>query len=556
MKRSSEACSSLVSKALAAALCAVLSLTFLGVNARAEEANGIAVEAAQVEQVEAPEEELLAEPEDAVDVAPQAEPATPEQEPAPETPEVPEATDQADPQQEPTFEAQATGVSIKQCDITWPEDQEYTGQPVTPPVTITYNWTTLKEGIDYTLTYEDNVEEGMATVTVVGKGSYYDSDYDFFWITKRQISDCDITWPADQEYAGKPLTPPVVVKYHGMTLEKGVDYTVTYEDNAGGGLATVTVEGIGVYGGSKDGYFYIDAISLWDCSISSIPNQYFTGKGLKPKVTVTCDGEKLRAGVDYTLAYKDNVDIGTASVTIKGKGKCYGERTVYFNIVLDQGGWKKSGGKWWYSYAHGGYAKSVFLSFNDETYYFDQNGYMVTGWRKVDGNWFFFKSNGIMVRGWQRIGGKWYYFDRATGIMAIGFRKFGADWYYFTSSGAMKTGWQQVSGKWLYFTSSGSMAKGWQKVGGSWYYFDVRTGAMQTGWKNISGKRYWFANSGAMATGWKQIGGKYYYFESNGAMAKSKWVGSYYVQSNGVMATNTWIGRYHVNANGKWDKTR
>ena len=547
MKRSSGACSPLVSKALAAALCAALSLTCLGVNARAEEANTDTVEATQAEQTDAVEEELLDElEEDAVDVAPEQEPAS----------ETPEATEQADPEQEPVLETQATSISIKECDITWPEDQEYTGQPVTPPVTIKYSWTTLREGVDYTVTYEDNVEAGLARVTVVGKGVYYGSDYDFFWINKRQISDCDITWPSEQLYAGKPLTPSVVVKYHGQTLKKGRDYTVSYSSNSYPGYASVTVEGIGIYEGSEWGHFYIRGTSIRDCDIEAIPDRYFTGNPIKPKVVVTYLGDKLREGVDYTVSYENNEDTGTATVIIKGKGEFFDEAHEYFNIVLDEGGWRKSGSKWWYSYGHGGYAKSVFLTWGDDTYYFDASGYMVTGWRKVYGNWFHFKSNGLMSLGWQRIGGKWYYFDRDNGIMATGLRKLGIDRYYFTSSGAMKTGWQQVSGKWAYFTPSGPMAKGWQKVGGSWYYFDLGTGAMQTGWKNISGKRYWFANSGAMATGWKQIGGKYYYFESNGAMAKSKWVGSYYVQSNGVMATNTWIGRYHVNANGKWDKTR
>ena len=223
MKRSSGACSPLVSKALAVALCVALSLTCLGVNARAEEANGDAVEATQAEQTDAVEEELLDElEEDAVDVAPEQEPAS----------ETPEATEQADPEQEPVLETQATSISIKECDITWPEDQEYTGQPVTPPVTIKYSWTTLREGVDYTVTYEDNVEAGLARVTVVGKGVYYGSDYDFFWINKRQISDCDITWPSEQLYAGKPLTPSVVVKYHGQTLKKGRDYTVSYSSNS------------------------------------------------------------------------------------------------------------------------------------------------------------------------------------------------------------------------------------------------------------------------------------------------------------------------------------
>ena len=547
MKRSSGACSPLVSKALAAALCAVLSLTCLGVNARAEEANGDTVEATQAEQVEAEGDELLAESEeDAVEVAPEQE----------LTNDASELTDQADPEQELVLETQATSISIKECDITWPEDQEYTGQPVTPPVTIKYSWTTLREGVDYTVTYEDNVEAGLARVTVVGKGVYYGSDYDFFWINKRQISDCDITWPSEQLYAGKPLTPSVVVKYHGQTLKKGRDYTVSYSSNSYPGYASVTVEGIGIYEGSEWEHFYIRGTSIQDCIIETIPDRYFTGNPIKPKVVVTYLGDKLREGVDYTVSYENNEDTGTATVIIKGKGEFYDEAHEYFNIVLDEGGWRKSGNKWWYSYGHGGYAKSVFLTWGDDTYYFDASGYMVTGWRKVYGNWFHFKSNGLMSLGWQKIGGKWYYFDRDTGIMAIGLRKLGIDRYYFASSGAMKTGWQKVSGKWAYFTPSGPMAKGWQKVGGSWYYFDLGTGAMQTGWKNISGKRYWFANSGAMATGWKQIGGKYYYFESNGVMAKSKWVGSYYVQSNGVMATNTWIGKYHVNANGKWDKTR
>ena len=232
MKRSSGACSPLVSKALAVALCAALSLTCLGVNAHAEEANGDAVEATQAEQVEAEGDELLAESEeDAVEVAPEQEPAN----------EVPEATEQ-----EPVLEAQATSISLNDCSFTWPDDQEYTGQPLTPPVTITYSWTTLREGVDYTITYEDNVEEGEATITVTGKGVYYGTKYDWFWIRKRQISNCDITWPADQDYTGKPLTPAVVVKYHGQTLKKGRDYTVTYEDNVEGGYADVIVEGIGL----------------------------------------------------------------------------------------------------------------------------------------------------------------------------------------------------------------------------------------------------------------------------------------------------------------------
>ena len=50
-------------------------------------------------------------------------------------------------------------------------------------------------------------------------------------------------------------------------------------------------------------------------------------------MTVKYGTAKLKAGTDYTVSYKNNKKIGTATVVIKGKGSYVGEKTASFNIV-------------------------------------------------------------------------------------------------------------------------------------------------------------------------------------------------------------------------------
>ena len=54
--------------------------------------------------------------------------------------------------------------------------------------------------------------------------------------------------------------------------------------------------------------------------ISAVPDKYYTGKNITPSVTVKNDGIKLVKDKDYTITYKNNKKIGTATVIITGKG--------------------------------------------------------------------------------------------------------------------------------------------------------------------------------------------------------------------------------------------
>ena len=55
-------------------------------------------------------------------------------------------------------------------------------------------------------------------------------------------------------------------------------------------------------------------------------------------------------------------------------------------------------GQWWYRYGDGSYPKEKFDVIGDNVYYFDKNGYMVTGWNCIDKKWYYFNDLGIMAK--------------------------------------------------------------------------------------------------------------------------------------------------------------
>ncbi len=67
--------------------------------------------------------------------------------------------------------------------------------------------------------------------------------------------------------------------------------------------------------------------------IDDVSDYTYTGEARKPSVKIYDGDYKLVKGTDYTLTYKNNKEIGTASVTIKGKGKYTGSKTIKFDIV-------------------------------------------------------------------------------------------------------------------------------------------------------------------------------------------------------------------------------
>lgn len=75
-----------------------------------------------------------------------------------------------------------------------------------------------------------------------------------------------------------------------------------------------------------------EKVKLSEVKISGLKNKTYTGKTLKQNITLTCNGKKLAEGTDYTVSYSNNKNVGTASVTIKGKGNYTGTIKKSFTI--------------------------------------------------------------------------------------------------------------------------------------------------------------------------------------------------------------------------------
>ncbi|MDR2450004.1 MAG: T9SS type A sorting domain-containing protein, partial [Prevotellaceae bacterium] len=216
----------------------------------------------------------------------------------------------------------------------------YTGVAIEPPLVVTEGANTLTPGQEYTATYAGNVDAGTAsaTVTITGAGNYSGSasTATTFLITPRDINEASVAAIPDQTYTGAAVTPaPALAITDGHTLVENTDYTVNYNDNTLIGTATVTITGINNYTATRQTSFNISRKSIADADITvaPIPDQTYTGAAIAPPVVVVYGASTLTGLTDYTTGYTNNVNVGTAKVTITGAGNYSGAIDVTFDIL-------------------------------------------------------------------------------------------------------------------------------------------------------------------------------------------------------------------------------
>lgn len=127
-------------------------------------------------------------------------------------------------------------------------------------------------------------------------------------------------------------------------LERDKDYEVIVSDYKKTGKVDVTIKGIGAFEGmtaktsvnveyhkhGEQGYRIDDLYSGYN----------WTGKEVRLDLKVYCNdcNKELKEGTDYKLEYKNNVNVGTATVKIVGMGAYEGvDRTANFEIEEDCG---------------------------------------------------------------------------------------------------------------------------------------------------------------------------------------------------------------------------
>ena len=261
--------------------------------------------------------------------------------------------------------------------------------------------------------------------------------------------------------------------------------------------------------------------------------------------------------------------------------------------LTDQGG--KTGfyydGKGMAYFDNSGFqAKNAFIKYAGNYYYFDKEGYMLTGRQDIDGKTYFFLPNGIQLRDsiYQQ-DGKYYYFGSfgeqyKDGYFVFDVPKEGtseteAKFRYFSPTGEMAIGLTYAGGGLQYFDENGFQAKGTKYVtpDGKLYFFDKNSGNAYTNrWAEIDGIWYefndqgyaqakkgefyttdgstWFYRdaTGKNVTGALSLDGHEYYFRANGAQVKGEFVTengkiSYYTVDNGYKVKDKFF-----EVNGKW----
>lgn len=137
-------------------------------------------------------------------------------------------------------------------------------------------------------------------------------------------------------YTGKARTQSTttVVTAKGKTLTRNTDYKITYKNNVNVGTATMTITGIGNYKGTLKKNFTITPASITSATIK-YASLVYTGKARTQSGTSVCmaKDKKLTRGTDYLITYKNNVNVGTATMTFKGIGNYKGTIKKTFKIT-------------------------------------------------------------------------------------------------------------------------------------------------------------------------------------------------------------------------------
>ncbi len=208
------------------------------------------------------------------------------------------------------------------------EDKVYNGSAFKPEVSIEG----LVEDNDFVVTYGENTDAGKGTITVTGIGSYTGENTWTFKILRADISvaDVELTTP-ELVYTGDEQTQDIEsVEVNNRTLVEDTDYQVVKNTGKEAADYELIITGLGNYEGAKLVAWKISTATLSQDQKNSIAlndadNIIYDGKEKKPSVTMP---EGMKQGVDYDVAYEDNIEAGTAKATITFKGNYDGNNPV------------------------------------------------------------------------------------------------------------------------------------------------------------------------------------------------------------------------------------
>ena len=262
---------------------------------------------------------------------------------------------------------------------------------------ISYTWDDITGDNDATWTdyTEDGVvfREGTLSARVgytpaAGGTTIYSDTVSVAYTYLADIATCTVTGNDNVTYNGSAYTPELTVTPAGggTALTLDTDYTVSYKKgnaavesmiDAGDYTIVITAKEGSAYGGSKEVPFTIIPKTIVADWVTLAQDTYdYTGEEVKAEVKVTDSdrGVDLTLDTDFTVAYSNNVAVGTATASVTGTGNYTGGPFVKsFNI-----GYKVSGEQ--LDEAIAGHTYGTYYNNETDTYLPDgYSAYFITG---------------------------------------------------------------------------------------------------------------------------------------------------------------------------------
>ena len=211
------------------------------------------------------------------------------------------------------------------------------------------------EGKDYQLEYSNNIEEGTATVKVVGIGDAKGTVLTYTYHIEKQHgwNGFSVTGHKDgddlgsYEWTGNEVEPELnlTCNHCGETLVANRDYELEYTgDRTEPGKVTVKVIGTRDYEGWTQSYTYTiknKTFSFEDHKDGEdLGSVEYTGSEVRYPISNVTDktGKTLSEGTDYKLVYSDNTKPGVANVQIIGLNDYDGCTLSFTYTIVDHDG--------------------------------------------------------------------------------------------------------------------------------------------------------------------------------------------------------------------------
>ncbi len=217
------------------------------------------------------------------------------------------------------------------------KSQKYTGTAIEPEIKLMNGTVQLVEGTDYTVEYTNNTEVGKATVTITGLGEYTGTRTTTFNITGTALSKMKLNgFVSSLPWSEGAVEQDITFSYttgSGANAEihyltEDVDYTVEYQNNTQAGTATVIFTGKGGYTGTVKKTYKITGLAISKAQVSGLDTtMVYDGRAMEQSeydLTYTIGNDDaaqmvtLKEGRDYTVSYKSNDKVGTASIIFTG----------------------------------------------------------------------------------------------------------------------------------------------------------------------------------------------------------------------------------------------